>query len=122
MLVRTGTGGVWLKGDRVGANEKELEGLDNGRGGQVARREEGSRSHRHRHLRRGGASTQGSARRHQLQPGPVYLLVRQGVHTLEYQNQEDLAKDKIYKFAYVLGVNKIQGASAGTALRPVGIV
>jgi kynurenine formamidase len=28
VLVRTGTGGVWLKGDGVGANEKEIEGLD----------------------------------------------------------------------------------------------
>ena len=55
-------------------------------------------------------------------PVHVYLLVRQGVHILEYQNQEDLAKDKVYKFAYILGVNKIQGASAGTTLRPVGIV
>jgi hypothetical protein len=26
--VRTGTGGVWLKGDGVGANEKEIEGPD----------------------------------------------------------------------------------------------
>jgi hypothetical protein len=47
--------------------------------------------------------------------------VRQGVHILEYHNQEDLAQDKVYKFAYILGVNKIQGTAAGTALRPIGI-
>jgi hypothetical protein len=50
-----------------------------------------------------------------------YLIPMQGVHILEYQNQEELAKDKVYKFAYVLGVNKFRGATAGTALRPIGI-
>ncbi len=43
------------------------------------------------------------------------------MHTLEYHNLENLAKDKVYKFAYVLGVNKIQGAAAGTVLRPIGL-
>jgi hypothetical protein len=52
----------------------------------------------------------------------VYLLARQGVHILEYHNQEDLAADEVYKFAYVLGVNKIKGSTAGTALQPIGIV
>jgi hypothetical protein len=56
-----------------------------------------------------------------LKPVHVYLLVRQGVHILEYQNLEDLASDEVYKFAYVLGVNKIKGATAGTVLRPIGI-
>ena len=55
-------------------------------------------------------------------PVHVYLLVRQGVYILEYQNLEQLAEDQVYKFAYVLGVNKIKGAAAGTVLRPVGIV
>jgi hypothetical protein len=50
------------------------------------------------------------------------LLARQGVHILEYHNQEELANDEIYKFAYVLGVNKIKGSAAGTALRPIGII
>jgi hypothetical protein len=48
--------------------------------------------------------------------------VRQGVHILEFHNLENLAEDKAYKFAYVLGVNKIQGTAAGTVLRPVGLV
>jgi hypothetical protein len=47
---------------------------------------------------------------------------RQGVHILEYQNLEDLASDETYKFAYLLGVNKIKGATAGTVLRPIGMV
>jgi hypothetical protein len=46
----------------------------------------------------------------------------QGVHILEYHNQEDLAEDQVYKFAYILGVNKIKGTAAGTVLRPIGIV
>ena len=48
--------------------------------------------------------------------------MRQGVHILKYQNLEDLASDETYKFAYILGVNKIKGATAGTVLRPIGIL
>jgi NAD(P)H-flavin reductase len=55
-------------------------------------------------------------------PVHIYLLARQGVHVLEYQNLEHLAEDKVYKFAYILGVNKIRGTAAGTVLRPIGIV
>ena len=33
-----------------------------------------------------------------------------------------LAEDQVYKFAYILGVNKIKGTAAGTVLRPIGIV
>ena len=50
VLVRTGTGGVWLDGSGVGANNSEVEaprlGRDHGGGGQVARggeRSSGSR-------------------------------------------------------------------------------
>jgi hypothetical protein len=39
----------------------------------------------------------------------------------EYENLEKAAEDKVYKFAYILSVNKILGA-AGTVLRPLGIV
>ena len=55
-------------------------------------------------------------------PVHIYLLARQGVHILEYHNQEGLQKIKVYKFAYILGVNKIKGTVAGTVLRPIGIV
>jgi len=48
--------------------------------------------------------------------------VRQGVHILKYQNLEDLASDETYKFAYILGVNKIKGATIGTVLRPIRMV
>ena len=48
--------------------------------------------------------------------------MRQGVHIQKYQNLEDLASDETYKFAYILGVNKIKGATAGTVLRPISMV
>ena len=43
------------------------------------------------------------------------------MRTLEYQNQEGLAEDEVYEFAYMLGVNEIEGTAAGTVLRPIGL-
>ena len=126
VLVRTGTAGVWLKGDGVGANHGEIEGPDSaGLTVSAAKwlvEEKGALAV--------GTDTSGIEvlpPKEQLDDGTsfnpvhVYLLVRQGVHILEYHNQEDLATDQVYKFAYMLGVNKFQGAAAGTALRPIGI-
>jgi hypothetical protein len=48
--------------------------------------------------------------------------VRQGVHILKYRNLEDLASDETYKFTYILGMNKIKGATTGTVLRPIRMV
>lgn len=50
-----------------------------------------------------------------------YLLVRQGVHIGEFHNLEELARDRAYEFAYICLVNKIKGATAGFALRPIAI-
>jgi kynurenine formamidase len=50
-----------------------------------------------------------------------YLLIQQGVHVGEFHNLEQLAKDKAYEFAYICLVNKIKGATAGFALRPIAI-
>jgi kynurenine formamidase len=50
-----------------------------------------------------------------------YLLVEQGVHIGELHFLEDLAKDKVYEFCYVCMTNKIRGAVAGFALRPIAI-
>jgi kynurenine formamidase len=50
-----------------------------------------------------------------------YLLVRQGVHIAEFHNLEALAQDKAYSFAYICLVNRIKGAAAGFALRPIAI-
>jgi Putative cyclase len=127
VLVRTGTGGVWLRGDGTGSNHSEIQGPDKAgitvSGARWLVEEKGALAV--------GTDTSGVEvlpPSEQLDDGTsfnpvhVYLLVRQGVHILEYQNLEDLASDEVYKLAYVLGVNKIKGATAGTVLRPIGIV
>lgn len=50
-----------------------------------------------------------------------YLLVEQGVHIGEFHNLEELARDRVYRFCYVCTVNKIKGATAGFALRPIAL-
>lgn len=50
-----------------------------------------------------------------------YLLIDQGVHIGEFHNLETLAKERAYEFCYVCMVNRIRGATAGFALRPVAI-
>ncbi|MBM3811284.1 MAG: cyclase family protein [Acidimicrobiia bacterium] len=56
-------------------------------------------------------------------PNPVhqYLLVEQGVHIGEFHNLEALARDKVYRFLYMAVTNRIRGAVAGTAMRPIAI-
>ena len=54
-------------------------------------------------------------------PIHVYLLVEQGIHILEFHNQEQLAADRVYEFAYVLSTNAIRGTVAGTAMRPIAM-
>jgi hypothetical protein len=120
---------VWLKGNGVGSNHSELAGPDTAGltvsgarwlveekgalaiGSDTASLEVGPPPDLPEQLDDGTS----------FNPVHVYLLVRQGVHVLEYHNQEDLASDETYKFAYILGVNPIQGATAGTVLRPIGI-
>jgi kynurenine formamidase len=50
-----------------------------------------------------------------------YLLVDQGVHIGELHYLEDLARDKVYRFTYIAVTNRIKGATAGFALRPLAI-
>jgi kynurenine formamidase len=50
-----------------------------------------------------------------------YLLIEQGVHIGEFHYLEDLARDRVYRFCYICTVNKIKGAAAGFALRPIAI-
>jgi Putative cyclase len=126
VLIRTGTAGVWIKGQGVGSDHAAIEPPDLAgltvEGAKWLVEEKGA-------LALGSDTSALEVRppKDQLDNGTsfnpvhVYLLVRQGVHILEYQNLEQLAEDQVYKFAYVLGVNKIKGA-AGTVLRPVGIV
>lgn len=54
-------------------------------------------------------------------PAHMYLLVQQGVYIGEFHNLEELAKDKVYEFVYMVAVNKIRGATAGFTLRPIAI-
>ena len=54
-------------------------------------------------------------------PIHVYLLVEQGIHILEFHNQEQLAADRVYEFAYILSTNAIRGTVAGTAMRPIAM-
>jgi kynurenine formamidase len=50
-----------------------------------------------------------------------YLLVDQGVHIGEFHYLEGLSREKVYEFCYMASVNKIKGAAAGFALRPVAL-
>lgn len=50
-----------------------------------------------------------------------YLLIDQGVHIGEFHYLEDLAKDRVYEFAYLCTTNKIKNATAGFTLRPLAI-
>ena len=59
-------------------------------------------------------------------PGAVvpvheYLLVEQGVHLGEFHNLEGLARDKVYRFVYLAMTNRVRGAAAGFAMRPIAI-
>ena len=56
-----------------------------------------------------------------VNPVHEYLLVEQGVHIGEFHQLEDLARDKAYRFTYVGVTNRLKGAVAGTALRPLAL-
>jgi hypothetical protein len=89
VLVRTGTGDVWLKGDGVGANEKEIEGPDLAgitvEGAKWLVEKKGALA-----IGTDTSAVEVRPPKDQLDDGTsfnpvhVYLLVRQGVHTLEY--------------------------------------
>lgn len=51
----------------------------------------------------------------------VYLLVEQGVPMGELHYLEQLSAKRIYEFMYVATTNKIKGAAAGFAMRPIAI-
>jgi kynurenine formamidase len=56
-----------------------------------------------------------------VNPVHEYLLIEQGVHLGEFQNLEELSRNKVYRFTYVAMTNRLKGAVAGTALRPIAI-
>jgi kynurenine formamidase len=53
-------------------------------------------------------------------PVHVYLLVEMGVHIIEMMYLEELARDKIYEFIFVVTPLKIRGATA-SMVRPIAI-
>lgn len=50
-----------------------------------------------------------------------YLLVKQGVHIGEFHNLEGLSRAGVSRFTYVGTTNRVRGAVAGFALRPIAI-
>jgi kynurenine formamidase len=54
-------------------------------------------------------------------PVHEYLLIEQGVHIGEFHMLEGLAKDRVYRFTYVAMTNRVKGAVAGFAMRPIAI-
>ena len=50
-----------------------------------------------------------------------YLLVDQGVHIGELHFLEDLSRQQVREFCYIAMTNKINGAAAGFAMRPIAL-
>ena len=53
--------------------------------------------------------------------GHQILLVERGVHLIENMNLEELAKDRVYEFLFILLAPKLKGGSA-FPVQPVAIV
>jgi len=55
-------------------------------------------------------------------PHPVhqYMLIENGIHIMEFPYLEDLAKDKVYEFMFVVLPLKIKGAT-GSMIRPIAV-
>lgn len=56
-------------------------------------------------------------------PHPIHieLLNRRGVHIMEMVYQEELARDRVFEFLFVMSPLKIRGAS-GSLIRPLAVV
>ncbi len=70
-----------------------------------------------------GADTSGLELTNDEEAIPVhrYLLVEQGVHIAELHNLEALALDEAWRFTYIALTNRIKGATAGFAMRPIAV-
>ncbi len=53
-------------------------------------------------------------------PVHTYLLAEQGTPIMELVNLEDLARDKVYEFAFIGGALKLRGAD-GAPIRPIAL-
>lgn len=57
----------------------------------------------------------------EVNPVHGYLLVDQGVHIGEFHFLEDLANNRVYRFTYIGVTNRVKGAAAGFAMRPLAL-
>lgn len=57
----------------------------------------------------------------EVNPVHGYLLVDQGIHIGEFHYLEDLARARLYRFTYFAVTNRIKGAAAGFAMRPLAL-
>lgn len=57
----------------------------------------------------------------EVNPVHGYLLVDQGIHIGEFHYLEDLARNRIFRFTYVGITNRVKGAAAGFAMRPIAL-
>jgi kynurenine formamidase len=120
VLIRTGTGRFWGEdgADHAKISEHDSAGIDIGAARWLVE-DQGAMMI--------GSDTSGL----EVNPPPKlegtaipvhrYLLVDQGVHIGEFHYLEDLSKAKAYTFGYVAMTNKIKGAAAGFALRPIAL-
>jgi len=115
VMIRTGVGGLW--GD-TGADHAKLAGHDTAgltlEGAKWLVEEKGAVLI--------GSDTSGlEVAGGEPFPVHVYLLVEQGVHIGELHNLEELARDRAYRFTYIALTNRIKGATAGFAMRPIAV-
>ncbi|MGB9605480.1 MAG: cyclase family protein, partial [Bryobacteraceae bacterium] len=54
-------------------------------------------------------------------PVHEYLLIEQGVHIGELFYLEELARDRAWRSVLIVTTNRIRGATAGFALRPIAL-
>jgi kynurenine formamidase len=55
-----------------------------------------------------------------VHPVHHYLLIQNGVHLIEMVRMEEIAKDKVYEFCFIMLPNKIKGAT-GMMVRPIAV-
>lgn len=58
---------------------------------------------------------------HSLLPAHRILLVEHGIHILENLNLDDLARDQVYEFLFMVSPLKLVGAT-GSPVRPIAVV
>lgn len=55
-----------------------------------------------------------------VHPVHQYMLIQNGVHIMEMVNCEEIAKDKVYEFCFIVLPSKIKGAT-GMMIRPIAV-